>query len=169
MRELVQHDVVTVEGVLAAAPARVPGEHDRAVLPRLAQAMRLLVGVVRILRKVRAGINENRAQRRVVGRLAVQQQEASLGGDRHADLVVHLQPSTPLESFLVEEHKDMFLQLPPIGGGQLPVTAKVRFQNGDPLRREGFSADSFATPFFEKAEHRRKPLFAWRKRPTLKS
>ena len=33
MGELVQDDIVPVEGVFAAAPAGVPREHDRAVLP----------------------------------------------------------------------------------------------------------------------------------------
>ena len=87
--------------------------------------MRLAVLVVRVFCQVRAGINKDGTQRRVVGRFAVQQQQAGLGGDRHADLVVHLQPSAPLESFLGEEHKDMFLQLPLVGGGQLPVDSEI--------------------------------------------
>ena len=85
----------------------------------------LILFVVRVLRQVRAGIDEDGTQRGIVGWLAVQQQQAGLGGDRHADLVIYLQPSAPLESFLGEEHKDMFLQLPLVGGRQLPVDSEI--------------------------------------------
>jgi len=155
MGELVDHHVVAVKGVFAAALARVPSEHDRPELPRLAKAMMLLFLVVRMLREVRAGVNEDRAQRRVVGRLAVEQQDAGLRGDGHPDLVIDHKPAAALEHFLVEKNKDVPMQLPLVRRRELPVDGEVRFQDFRPGAGE-ISLPNFLPPSFcKKSKHNR--------------
>ena len=49
----------------------------------------------------------------------------------------------------------MFLQLTLILGRQLPVYAEVGLKDGDPLSGKSALPNFPASPFFEKAEHRR--------------
>ena len=85
--ELVEDDVVAVPDVRRPQPHVVPGEDDHAVLPRLAEpalhpfedepAPDRLDG----LRHVGARVDEDRREPPVVVGLAVEQQQARLGGD----------------------------------------------------------------------------------------
>ena len=117
--------------------------------------MILLFFIVRMLREVRAGVNEDRAQRRVVGRLAVQQQDAGLRGDGHPDLVIDYKPTAALEHFLVKKNKDVPLQLPLVRRREVPVDGEVRFQDFRPSVGEISLSNFLPMSFFKKTKHKR--------------
>ena len=117
--------------------------------------MILLFFVVGVLREVRAGVNEDRAQRRVVGRLAVQQQYAGLRGDGHPDLVIDYKPAAAFEHFLVKKNKDVPLQLPLVRRREVPVDGEVRFQDFRPSAGEISLSNFLPLSFFKKPKHNR--------------
>ena len=64
-------------------------------------------------------------RRRIVVGLAVEQEQARLGGDRDPDLVGQLQPAAALEVLLGQEDLDVAVELPAVGLGEAVVERDV--------------------------------------------
>ena len=109
MRELVEHDVGTVECIVSAADRIVPGDHHHAVAPRFPdQRLRCggkLAGAgrVRELGDEAVWIHEHRAKAGIARTLEVEQQEASLRGDCDFDLLGHGETAASFEMFVGEK------------------------------------------------------------------
>src|SRR3989304_5575188 len=67
---------------------------------------------------VRRGVDEDGPQRRIGFFIPMQQQEAGLGGHRHADLVGHREASDAFEAFLREKDVHAPPQFAPVAVGE---------------------------------------------------
>ena len=76
----------------------------------------------------------------------MQQEQARLRGDRHADLVRQLEASGALEVLLGEEDLDVAEQLLPIGRWEPEHDRHVALDRAAPVVGEGRGAQLFALP-----------------------
>ena len=124
VRELVQDHVVTPVTLGRRPEHVVPREDNCPRGPRLAQPHLVAFGdqpVRRVFAAVDAecaGIDQDRREPAVIVLVAVQQQQACAGRDRHADLIGHLQPTRSLEPLLADEDLDATTKVRPIHLGK---------------------------------------------------
>jgi hypothetical protein len=137
----------------------VPREHQRSkallsvpkqvlatLLPNATAHMTLFV------HRVPTRINEDRAQTRIVVGLAMEQEQARLRGDRHPNLVVEIEPSTPLEVLLREEDLDMAKQLGLVRRRQPSKHGQIALDDRTPVWRDGQGAKLGPTSRGKEAE-----------------
>src|SRR4030095_4098101 len=102
---------------------------------------------------IRARIDQNRGQARVVVGVAVQEEDACLGGDSDTNLVGKLQTATSFEVLLGQEHLGMTAQLAPIRGWEARIDRYIPLDDPLPRRRERQRAQALSTATLEEVDH----------------
>src|SRR5581483_9295781 len=166
VRELVQHDVVRVVHVPPGGDDVVPREHDRPARPRLAEPCRveLVHDSVRPAlddaRDVGVRVDDDRDELRVVRRRRpVEEKDAGVRRDRHADLVRHLEATRALEVLLGEEDLEEAEGLRAVAVVEALPDRDVALDDREPVRREGRLAETPTAPLAQ-SEHRAEDLRA---------
>ncbi len=156
--ELVEDDVLPVVDVGRPPPDPIPRQHDRPMMPGLAEPYIMTFehhaadGVVGLPRHIGPRVDQDRRQSGVVVGLAMQQEQTRLGRDRHADLIGDLQPAAALEPLLRQEDEDVPSQLLSVSFGQMPTDRDVPVQDGLPVSRERLGRYAGSSSLFE-SEH----------------
>jgi len=151
MGKLVQDDVVFILYVAGGAGDTVPGEHDRAVPPGLAETDvfafdNQAVVMVYAVNDVGVGIDIDCAESRVEFCRAVEQEHTGLGGDGNFDRVGDLLAAAADEGFFVEEEMDEAVELGFQVLRKMAIEGDIFFEQAPPGVGERLEA-KVPTPF----------------------
>jgi hypothetical protein len=142
VRELVQNEVMPVAQIGGPGEHAVPSEHDDAPIPRLAEPRLPALDHDaarrdgRLTPQIGPRIDEDHIEIGVVVRLAVEQQQTRLDGDRDLDLVGELEPSAPLERLFSEEDVDVPQELSLIVLREAEEVGHVLLDDREPFGRK---------------------------------
>lgn len=150
MRELMKHEVLPIVDAHCSRAHRIPRQHYCTRVPRFSEAVAVLCSddvprIIQFLRHISARVHEDGAQPCVAIRLAVQQEQASLGGDDHFHLGREFEAAATLKILLGEKHLDMSLQLFLVGVGQSGKQGEPSFKAVAPFRREWLNSQALSS------------------------
>jgi len=161
--ELVKDHVMPVADIGGAGSDVVPGQDDGAVPPRLAQpgcraiAHDAVSRLLPALRHVGSRVDEHGPDPGEAVRIAMQQQQAGLGGNGEPDLVGDLQSAAALEVHPHQECPDEALELLEVLPQQAAAEGHVAPDGLRPIDRKGHPPGAPEPEPSQQAAHRPAP------------